>query len=316
MNILDGTKQIAQEAQRQIGEQAGADGVELSSHPYSALDHEPAQGRQFSLEEYQKMQSGRDFQDADGNQYAGFRRAISQWNCRHFASYIILGVSPRRYTDQQLRQWREANHKGCEIDGQHYTIYQASQLMRKLETKIQQQKDIATLAKASGDDVLRREAQANIRDLKAKYAQAAKKAGLRQRTDKMAVESYSETKAEAQVADRSAQSISRAREAVRSGKYPLTINQEKQMRHMAGSSVSGRSVITISMEELQEIIWQTAGTGRMRTAKSGEWDGKEIIDIGKAIGYTINKENVIIETTRVKIHYSKTGIHVVPYSGR
>lgn len=190
MNILDGTKQIAQEAQRQIGEQAGADGVELSSHPYSALDHEPAQGRQFSLEEYQKMQSGRDFQDADGNQCAGFRRAISQWNCRHFASYIILGVSPRRYTDQQLRQWREANHKGCEIDGQHYTIYQASQLMRKLETKIRQQKDIANLAKASGDDVLRREAQANIRDLKAKYAQVAKKAGLRQRTDKMAVESY------------------------------------------------------------------------------------------------------------------------------
>ena len=119
MNILDGTKQIAQEAQRQIGEQAGADGVELSAHPYSALDHEPAQGRQFSLKEYQKMQSGRDFQDADGNQYAGFRRAISQWNCRHFASYIILGVSPRRYTDQQLRQWREANHTGCEIAGQH-----------------------------------------------------------------------------------------------------------------------------------------------------------------------------------------------------
>lgn len=191
MNILDGTKQIAQEAQRQIGEQIGADGVELSAHPYSALDHEPAQGRQFSLEEYQKMQSGITFQDVDGNQYAGFRRAISQWNCRHFASYIILGVSPRRYTDEQLAQWRESNHKGCEIDGQHYTTYQASQLMRKLETKVRQQKDIANLAKASGDDVLRREAQANIRDLRAKYAEVASKAGLRQRTDKMIVESYS-----------------------------------------------------------------------------------------------------------------------------
>ena len=190
MNILDGTKQIAQEAQRQIGEQIGADGVELSAHPYSALDHEPAQGRQYSLAEYQKMQSGQGFQDVDGNQFAPFRRPIGQWNCHHFPSYIILGVSPRRYTDAQLRQWRKANHEGCEIDGKHYTTYQASQLMRTLETKVRQQKDIANLAKASGDDVLRREAQANVRDLRAKYAEVARKAGLRQRTDKMIVESY------------------------------------------------------------------------------------------------------------------------------
>ncbi len=192
MNILDGTKQIAQEAQRQIGEQIGADGVELSAHPYSALDHEPAQGRQYSLAEYQKMQSGQGFQDVDGNQFAAFQRPIGQWNCHHFLSYIILGVSPRRYTNAQLRQWRKANHEGCEIDGKHYTTYQASQLMRTLETKVRQQKDIASLARASGDDVLRREAQANVRDLRAKYAEVARKAGLRQRTDKMIVESYTE----------------------------------------------------------------------------------------------------------------------------
>lgn len=190
MNILDGTKQIAQEAQRMIGEQIGADGVELSAHPYAALDHEPAQGRQYSLAEYHKMQSGQNFEDVDGKQYVGFQRPIAEWNCRHFASYIVLGVSPRRYTDEQLSQWRKANHKGCEIDGKHYTIYQASQLMRKLETKIRQQKDIANLAKTSGDDVLRREAQANIRDLKAKYTEVASKASLQEQTDKMIVESY------------------------------------------------------------------------------------------------------------------------------
>lgn len=190
MNILDGTRQIAQEAQRMIGEQIGADGVELSAHPYSALDHEPAQGRQYTITEYGKMQAGQGFQDVDGNQYTGFRRSIAEWNCHHFASYIIIGVSPRRYTDEQLAQWRKANHKGCEIDGQHFTTYQADQLMRKLETKVREQKNIATLAKASGDDALRREAQAKIRDLKAKYAQVADKAGLRQRTDKMIVESY------------------------------------------------------------------------------------------------------------------------------
>lgn len=190
MNILDGAKQVSQEAQRIIGEQIGADGVELSAHPFSAIDHEDAQGRQFTISEYEKMQSGEPFNDVDGKDYEGFRRPIAEWNCRHFASYIVLGVSPRRYTDRQLEEWKKANHEGFEIDGQHYTTYQASQLMRKLETKVREQRDIANLAKASGDDVLRREAQAKIRDLKAKYSEVAEKAGLRERRDKMIVESY------------------------------------------------------------------------------------------------------------------------------
>ena len=193
MNIIDGVKHVAEKAQEEMGRAIGADGVELSAHPYSAPDHEPAQGRQYAMEEYRRMQEGRPFRDVDGNGYKAFRRPISEWNCRHFASHILLGVSPRRYTDEQLKQWRQANREGCVIDGKRYSRYEASQLMRQLETKVRGQKDIANLAKASGDDVLRRECQANIRDLKAKYAQVAQAAGLRRRTDKMIVEGYRES---------------------------------------------------------------------------------------------------------------------------
>ncbi len=136
------------------------------------------------------MQSGQDFEDIDGNHYKGFRRPIGQWNCHHIVSYIIIGISKRRYTDEQLRQWKEANHKGVEIDGQKYTIYQATQLMRKLETEVRKQKDIANMAKISGDDVLRREAQAKIRDLNKKYTEVAQSAGLKERREKMEVASY------------------------------------------------------------------------------------------------------------------------------
>ncbi len=80
-----------------------------------------------------------------------------------------------------------------EIDGQKYTIYQATQLMRKLETEVRKQKDIANMAKISGDDVLRREAQAKIRDLNKKYTEVAQAAGLKERREKMEVESYSHT---------------------------------------------------------------------------------------------------------------------------
>ncbi len=124
------------------------------------------------------------------------------------------------------------------------------------------------------------------------------------------------SKAEAEIADKGALSIQKARDAIRNGEYPININPEKQKRHMEGTSTKGRSVITVSMEELQEIVNRTAGSGVMSSNAKGEWDKKEIIHAGTVLGYTINEENVIIYTERGKIHYSKTGVHVVPYSGR
>lgn len=189
-NVIDGVKQIQQEAARQAGEQMGADGVELSAHPFSAVDHEPAQGRMYTNAEFEKMQSGQPFEDAEGKHYDGFERPIAEWNCRHFASPVIIGVSPRRYTDEQLEAWKKKNHAVCDIGGKHYTVYKAGQLMRKIETKIRQQKDIANLAKRSGDNVLKREAQAKTVDLRAQYNVVAEAAGLKPRPERAIVESY------------------------------------------------------------------------------------------------------------------------------
>lgn len=82
------------------------------------------------------------------------------------------------------------NHKGCTIGGKHYTVYEASQLMRQLETSVRRQKDIANLAKLSGDDKLRREAQAKIVTLKAQYKAVSEASGLKQRAERMVVEGY------------------------------------------------------------------------------------------------------------------------------
>lgn len=193
MNILDGVRQVQQQAQELIGEEIGADGVEITAHPYSAPDHEPVQGRQFDLDNFQFMQSGRPFEDTSGNRYKAFSRPITQWHCRHLVYYIILGVTKPMYSEEQLEQWREDNKRGCTIDGKQYTTYQATQLMRKLELKIRQQKDTAIVAKASGDDELRRECQGKIKALTKKYTEVAEKFGLKTRFDKTRVEGYRET---------------------------------------------------------------------------------------------------------------------------
>lgn len=189
-NVLDGVRQVQQKAQELIGEEIGADGVDITAHPNSAPDHEPVQGRRFDLENFRMMQSGFDFVDVDGRQYEGFKRPITQWRCRHLVYYIIIGVSRRMYTDDQLKMWEEENQKGCTIGGRKYTNYEATQLMRNLETEIRREKDTAILAKASGDDVLRRECQSNITTLTRKYQTVAEAAGLKKQMTRTRVEGF------------------------------------------------------------------------------------------------------------------------------
>lgn len=189
-NVLDGVRQVQQKAQERIGEEIGADGVDITARPNSAPDHEPVQGRRFDLANFQRMQAGLDFEDVDGNHYEGFDRSINQWRCRHRFHHILLGVSRRMYSDEQLQQWIDRNRKGCTIDGKHYTGYESTQLLRNLETKIRMQKDTAIIAKASGDDQLRRECQSNINKLTQKYKIAAEAAGLRTQFNKTAVDGF------------------------------------------------------------------------------------------------------------------------------
>ena len=183
-NVINGVRQINQQGAIIMGEQIGADGYELSAHPNSAPDHEPVQGRVLDKANFELMQQGVGFYDVDGRRYQGFERPISEWNCRHFASPFLLNVSTRRYTPEQLDKWAEDNAKGCTIGGKHYTTYEASQKMREIETAIRGQRDIADMAKRTGDDVLKRECQAKITRLRAQYNAVARAAGLRKEYDR------------------------------------------------------------------------------------------------------------------------------------
>lgn len=194
MNILDGVRQIQQEAQKLIGEEIGADGVDITAHPMSAPDHEPVQGRRFDIANFELMQTGRPFEDVDGNRYKAFHRQITQWHCRHLVHYILIGVSRRLYTDEELQQWKEDNRRGVTIGGEHYTKYEATQLLRKIELQIRREKDASILAKACGDEELRRECQANITSLTKKYKAVAEAAGLKERLEKTYVVGFKPVK--------------------------------------------------------------------------------------------------------------------------
>ena len=190
-NIIDGVNQINQNASLAMGEMLGYDAVEISAHANSAPDHEPVQGRVFLLAEFEKMQSGLSFQDVDGNTYEGFPRAIGEWNCMHIAMSFDTKTSIRRFTDEQLQEFKDNNAKGCDVGGKHYTIYEARQLMRQLETKVRREKDAAVAAKLNGNDMDERRArQKVINALSAKYYAVAQAAGLTPRGQRLSVEGF------------------------------------------------------------------------------------------------------------------------------
>lgn len=190
-NIIDGVNQINQNASFAMGEMLGYDAVEISAHANSAPDHEPVQGRVFLLSEFEKMQSGLSFQDVDGNTYEGFPRAIGEWNCMHIAMSFDTKTSIRRFTDEQLQEFKDNNAKGCDVGGKHYTIYEARQLMRQLETKVRREKDAAVAAKLNGNDMDERRArQRVINALSTRYYAVAQAAGLTPRGQRLSVEGF------------------------------------------------------------------------------------------------------------------------------
>ena len=78
MNILDGIRQVSNETNQRFGEEYGADGIEISVHSHPAPDHADIQGRQFSKEEFEKLENEQVAKDVRGRSYNGAeKRRIS-----------------------------------------------------------------------------------------------------------------------------------------------------------------------------------------------------------------------------------------------
>lgn len=200
MHLKSELRELHNELQKIYGEEFGADGVEISVHENPADDHENVQGRQFSNEEFNKLQNGSVAVDYKGKAYSldhddnGSHRPISEMNCYHYIFSIVLGVSKPTYTDEELQKKIDDNNKGFELDGKHYSLYEGTQLQRQLERAIREQKDIQILAKSSDDMELVGTAQNNITKLTQKYKELSQISGLPTKMKRLTVSGYRRTK--------------------------------------------------------------------------------------------------------------------------
>lgn len=105
------------------------------------------------------------------------------------------------------------------------------------------------------------------------------------------------------------------KEKALSGEINLNVNADKQGRHDKSSKLyrEGKSYMTISMDEIQGIVNKYAGTGYIPMVEGGDWKNKESITLPREVGIIITgKSRKELPTNRITIHYSKTGVHVVP----
>lgn len=199
-NILDSMRQVSNESQQLFGKEFDSDGIEVSVHEMPAPDHELVQGRQFSNKEFENFQNDRKAVDYTGMvfepEFKGHdRRSISEYNCYHYIFSIVLGVSKPQYSNKQLQEIIDNKNKTFEFDGKTYNMYEGTQLQRRIESAIRQEKDTQILARASGDNELVLQSQTRITQLTTKYKQLCNISGLPNKlSTRASVSGYKRTK--------------------------------------------------------------------------------------------------------------------------
>lgn len=311
-NVLDGMRALNQDTLDQLGKEFGADGVEISAHMLCAADHLPYQGLQFSNKEFERIQNT-------------IERPFGMWNCKHTMHPILLGISEPSHTKEELEMYRNYSKEAVTIDDVTMSRYEWSQQQRRIETAVREQKHIAVGAKASGDDVARREAQRNINRLQTQYAKISDAAGLTPEKERMAVAGFRKVKTADELKNPAKYGIiteeERKTEAIRqkikSGIVNKTVNHEKQNRHIKTSELYDgmRSYISGDLQDAQALVDKYHGTGDILFDRKGEWKNKELVLADADIGVDVDpKSGDGTPTNRFVIHYSKTGAHIVPTS--
>lgn len=190
-HLFEGLQDVYEQISTENGKQFGADGVELTVHSHPAPDHAQVQGHIFTLEEYEKMQSNESCKDVEGRSYSAFKRPIGKWNCRHFTYPVLIGISVPNYTDEQLQDILDKNEKGYTTkDGKHLTMYECTQVQRKLELQARKIRDIMDTMKAFGDKEAYKERESKYNQVWRMYKTFSKECGLKIQPTRIELDYY------------------------------------------------------------------------------------------------------------------------------
>ena len=205
MNLSDGLNQLATAQQQIVGEQFGYNMIQITHHVNAAPDHiDTVDGKQFVKLNIirEQIASGEEkeikLEDIKENGltfrckwYYDFdyindnlKRPVSTLNCYHQIFTAILGVDRPLYTEEQLKKDKEANEKGFEYNGKHFTNYEGEQLLRKIELELRKTRETKLMAKSANDNDLLSQMRQRENNLVSKYYDVLKVSGLKSRIER------------------------------------------------------------------------------------------------------------------------------------
>lgn len=180
-NLLWGAKQASTEYNTMIGEELGCDGIEVDWHSNPRPSHAFMQGKQYVLGKARTI-NGVYFESAD----EALER-LQDYGCLHYKTPIICGISEPRYSAEELKRLNEQNAKRYTIDGKEYSGYEVTQMQRRLESSVRNEKTTRELAKASGDNALVKRCNERIKAYQGKYDEISEITGIQGDKKRMSV---------------------------------------------------------------------------------------------------------------------------------
>ena len=124
-NMLYNGKMASREYNKQIGKELGTDGIEIDLHANSRPSHRFMEGKQYAKGHGVTV---------NGVYYEGaidkgvYDRLYVDYNCQHYETDIILGVSEPRYSPEELARLKAENEKEYEINGISNTLFYAGDM--------------------------------------------------------------------------------------------------------------------------------------------------------------------------------------------
>ncbi len=169
--LMTSVSQLTQKISEQNAAEFGADGWEISAHIGARPSHAVYQGRQYPNSQYETI----------------VLPLITDYNCRHSAYPIIMGVTKPAYSDEELTA---LDPPPFTYEGRQYTAYEAQQQMRKMERSMRRQKDRCVVADAVGDNDVFTAASIKLRRQKDYYEDFCKAAGTYTEYERTFVSGY------------------------------------------------------------------------------------------------------------------------------
>ena len=173
-NIMDAQARLSMEYAGIIGEQFGADGMEVTYHTAPRPSHEWIGGEQFDRQTFE----------------LSVRPIMGEPNCYHRAHPIILGISPPTYSPDELAALKAKDAETHEWNGKQYNAYEAQQMQRRYETSIRKHKDRAMAYKAAGDMQQAHTSSARARATQGEYRRFSDAMGMTVSAERARVSGY------------------------------------------------------------------------------------------------------------------------------